>query len=780
MLRSVGGWSRGIVVVLVAGMLVGGLPGTGGLAVAVAQEAAEAQDAAPQQAMGEVTLERLFGGDFTGQFLGETRWLDGGEAYTTLETAESGTGTDLIRYQTSSGERRLLVAATALVPEGAQRPLRVQGYDWSADGRKLLIFTNSRRVWRQNTRRDYWVLDRDTGRLTQLGGDAEESSLMFAKFSPDGTRVAYRAGYDLYVENLATGAITRLTSDGSRTIINGTFDWVYEEEFGARDGFRWSPDGTKIAYWQLDAEGVGDFLLINDTDSLYSYTIPVQYPKAGTTNSAARVGIVPAGGGETRWVEFPGDTRQHYIPRMEWAGGSDAVILQRLNRLQNQNQVVLADAETAAVTSLFTDRDDAWLDVVDDWTWLNDGRRFLWVSERSGWRHVYSVPRGGAESTAVTFGDYDVISVELVDAEGGWLYFMASPDDATQRYLYRTRLDGRSPAERVTPTGQPGWHDYDISPDARFAIHTWSQFGVPPITELIRLRGHQKVRSLIDNEKLKETVAALDRGESEFFTVNVNGVSLDGWMMRPPDFQDGVRYPVLMYGYTGPFGQTATDSWGGFNYLWHLMLTQQGYIVATVDNRGTPGPKGRDFRKVIYRQFGQVSSEDQAGAVRALLAEHSYLDPDRIGAWGWSGGGTYTLNVLFRYPDLYSVGMAVAPVTHEKFYDTAYQERYMGLPDENADGYEESAPLTFADQLQGDLLVVHGSGDDNVHYQNTEALVNELVKYNKQFRLMVYPNRSHGIFEGAGTRLHLYTLLTSYLEEHLAPGPRRPGVSTSD
>ena len=743
-----------------------------------AQEAAAA-DTQLAPAMGEVTLERLFGDDFQGEFLGATRWLDGGEAYTTLEAPDEGEGRDLIRYETSSGDRDVLVPATALIPDGAERPLRVQGYEWSADTRKLLVFTNSRRVWRQNTRGDYWVLNRDDGSLRQLGGDAPESSLMFAKFSPDGSRVAYRAEYDLYVENLETGEITRLTDDGSRTTINGTFDWVYEEEFFARDGFRWSPDGTDIAYWQLDAEGVRDFLMINTTDSLYAFTIPVQYPKAGGTNSAARVGIVSAEGGETVWVEFPGDPRQHYIPRMEWAGGSDAIIIQRLDRLQQRNQVVLADAETGDVRSLFTERDDAWLDVVDDWTWLDDGSRFLWVSERSGWRHVYSVPLDGETPTAVTFGDYDVISVELVDEDGGWLYFMASPENATQQYLFRTRLDGRSPAERVTPTGQPGWHDYDISPDARYAIHTWSRFGVPPITELIRMRGHQKVRSLVDNESLRETVAALDRGEHEFFTVDVNGVELDGWMMRPPDFQGGMRYPVLMYGYTGPFGQTAEDSWGGFRYLWHLMLTQQGYIVATVDNRGTPAPKGREFRKAIYGQYGQVSSEDQAGAVRALLAERTYLDPDRIGAWGWSGGGTYTLNALFRYPDLYSVGMAVAPVTHEKFYDTAYQERYMGLPEDNAEGYEQSAPLTFAGQLEGDLLLVHGSGDDNVHYQNTEALVNELVKHGKLFELMVYPNRSHGIFEGEGTREHLYKLLTSFLRENLEAGPRRPRAPTS-
>lgn len=738
-----------------------------------AQQAVPEAAAEDQTLMAEVTLDRLFNGDFRGEFLGATRWLNGGSGYTTLETADGG-GRDIVQYGTSSGERMVLVPASALIPTGAEEPLSIQSYEWSSDGSRLLIFTNTKRVWRNNTRGDYWVLDRNTGALTKLGDDAPEASLMFAKFDPAGNRVAYRQEFDLYVEDLRSGDIVRLTQDGSRTTINGTTDWVYEEEFSLRDAFLWSPDGETLAFWQLDAEGVREYLMINDTDSLYSYTIPVQYPKAGGTNSAARVGLVPAAGGDITWIEFPGDAREHYIPRMEWAGNSDAVIIQRMNRLQNQNQVVLADATTGALTSLFTERDDAWLDVVDDWNWLDGGKRFLWVSERDGWRHVYSVPRDGSISTAVTFGNYDMISVELVDEQGGWLYFMASPDNATQTYLYRTRLDGRSPAERVTPAGQPGSHSYNMSPDGQWALHTWSRFGVPPTTELIRIRGHQPVRTMVHNTTLKETIAALDRGESEFFTVKVDGIELDGWMMRPPNFEDARRYPMLVYGYTAPAGTTARDAWGGFNYLWHLMLTQQGYIVATIDNRGTPAPKGREFRKVIYRQNGQIISADQAGAVRQLLAERSYIDPSRIGAWGWSGGATYTLNALFRYPDLYSTGIAVAPLTHEKFYDTIYQERYMGLPDDNAEGYEQSAALTFANQLEGNLLVVHGSGDDNVHYQNTEALVNELVKHNKQFDLMVYPNRSHGIFEGQGTRRHLFELLTRYLNEHLAPGARRP------
>ena len=741
------------------------------LAVAAIFALAPAPASAQETDTGKLTLDRLFSAEFRGDFFGPARWLDDGAAYTTLERSEDGQGRDLVRYDTRSGERSILIRGSSLIPTGGTTPIPIQGYEWSPDGDNLLIYTNSQRVWRRNTRGDYWVYDTRTGDLRQLGGGAEPSTLMFAKFDPSGTRVAYRRGYDLYVENLASGELTRLTDDGSRTTINGTFDWVYEEEFDARDGFRWSPDGEMIAYWQLDATGIGEFLMINNTDSLYSYTIPVQYPKAGDMNSAARVGVVAASGGETRWFEVPGDLRDNYIPRMEWAGSSDAIVIQRMNRLQNTNTVMIGDVNTGAMVPIKTEQDRAWVNTVDDWEFYDRGLAFIWESESTGYRHVYRVTRDGGSTRPITFGGWDVIGIDLVDTENGWLWFRASPANATQRYLYRARLDGSNPAQRITPEGQPGTHGYNISPNGQFAFHTWSQFGTPPITELISLPDHQTIRTLVDNADLKATVESLDRGEYEFFTVNVNGFELDGWMMKPLDLIPGRKYPILMYGYTGPAGTTATDSWGGFNYLWHLMLTQQGYIVATVDNRGTPSPKGRDFRKAIYRNYGTVASEDQAAAVRQILRERSYIDPERVGAWGWSGGGTYTLNQLFRYPELYSLGMAVAPVTHEKFYDTIYTERYMGLPDENEKGYDASAPITFASGLEGDLLIVHGTGDDNVHFQNTEVLINELIKHNKAFTMMAYPNRSHGIFEGQGTRRHLQELLTRFLMENMPPGP---------
>lgn len=706
---------------------------------------------------------------------GPARWLRDGSAYTTLES-DSGArgGQDIVRYDAASGRRAILIPAARLVPPGDSAPLAIEGYEWSPDGGAVLVFTNSRRVWRQNTRGDYWLLDRTTWRLRKLGGDARPSTLMFAKFSPDGGRVGYVRENNLYVEDLASAHITQLTADGSRTTINGTFDWVYEEELDLRDGFRWSPDGQSLAYWQLDASGVRDFLLINNTDSLYSYVVPVQYPKAGTVNSASRIGVVSAAGGPTRWLAIPGDPRNNYIARMDWAANSREVIIQRLNRLQNTNEVMLGAAASGQVRTILTERDSAWLDVVNDVRWLEAGKRFTWVSERDGWRHVYTVTRDGRGVRLITPGDFDVVSVERIDEPGGWMYYIASPENPAQRYLFRTRLDGIGKAERLTPASLAGTNTYDLAPDARWAFHVHSRSNLPPVTDLVALPRHQVVRTLVANAELRARVAALRQRAPEFFRIDIGaGITVDGWMMKPVDFDSTARYPLLFHVYGEPAAQTVLDEWGGPDFLWHLMLTQQGYLVASIDNRGTPAPRGRAWRKAIYRQVGIINSEDQANAARAIMRTRAYVDSTRIGVWGWSGGGSMSLNLIFRYPEIYRTAMSVAPVSDERYYDTIYQERYMGLPDENKDGYRLGSPITFASRLRGNLLLVHGSGDDNVHYQNSEALINALIRANKPFTMMEYPNRSHGIFEGPNTRRHLYELLTRYLHEHLAAGAIR-------
>jgi dipeptidyl-peptidase-4 len=726
-----------------------------------------------------LSVQRIYGSpDFRPEPFGPARWLAKGAAYTTLEPSkENPKGQDLVRYDVATGERTVLVPAGQLIPAGDSLPLEVQGYSWSEDEQQLLVFTNSKPVWRQNTRGDYWVLNPSTGKLRKLGGPrAKPSTLMFAKFSPDGRRVGYVRENNLYVEHLTTRRIVALTRDGSRTIINGTFDWVYEEELDDRDGWRWSPDGRSIAFWQLNADSVRNFNLINTTDSLYAKVIPIQYPKAGESNSAARVGTVPAVGGRITWFQLPGDPRNNYLARMEWAASSDEVVIEQLNRLQNTNTVHLGDRRTGAVRPVLIERDSAWVDVVNEVRWLDGGQRFLWESERDGWRHVYRISRDGSGVTLLTRGEFDIASVAGVDEAGGWLYYVASPEDPAQRYLYRAPLDGSGQAERVSPLDQPGTHGYNVAPNASVALHTYSKFGVPPVIELVQLPSHRVSRVLAANTRLQGRVAALQKGPAEFFQVDVgDGAKLNGWIMKPIDFNPNRRYPLFFTNYGGPGSQTVLDGWGGSNYLWNLLLTQKGYLVASIDNRGT-GMRGRDWRKIVYRRLGVIETEDQANAARAM-GRWNYVDSTRIGVFGWSYGGFMSLNGLFQAPDVYRMAIAVAPVTHWKFYDNIYTERYNGLPKENPEGYDKGSPLSYVDQLRGRLLLVHGTGDDNVHYQNSESLFNKLVAANKQFEFMSYPNRTHGI-SGGNTTLHLRELLTRFIDETLGPPVARPSATT--
>ena len=756
-----------------------------------------AQETRPPADPSLLTVDSIF--TYRTKSLGPVRWTADGRGYLALEPSPTKKDfVDIVRYDVTTGNRTILVSAEKLTPTGGSAPLLVEEFDLSQDEQKLLVFTNSQRVWRSNTRGDYWVVDLKTWDLRKLGGEAvKPSTLMFAKFSPDGRSVGYVRENNIYVETLddvTRANIRQLTTDGTRFIVNGTFDWVYEEELFCRDGWRWSPDGKQIAYWQLNSEGVKEMTLINNTAGLYPQITSFPYPKAGEMNSAARAGVVSSQGGATRWFDIPGDARNNYLPRMEWAANSDEVIIQQLNRLQNTNLVMLGDSRTGKVRPVLTEKDDTWVDIAwgdIDWDktglargdveWIDGGKRFLWTSERDGWRHIYSISRDGSDVKCITPGNFDVISVEKVDAANDWLYFDASPENATQRYLYRERIHGSGKEEKLTPSSAPGTHAYNISPRGDVAIHSFTTFTKVPATDIVSLPQHAVVRTLIDNLDVQERLAKLKPTPSEFFHVGVGesgelaegarGVQLDGWMIKPPDFDPHKRYPVLFYVYGEPWGQTVLDAWGGRNQLWHMMLAQQGYIIMSVDNRGTPAPRGRSWRKIIYRKMGLVNSRDQASAAKAI-AKWPFVDPIRIGIWGWSGGGSSTLNAMFRYGDVYQVGLSVAPVPDLRYYDTIYQERYCGLPQDHPDEYKQSSPVTFAGQLKGQLLVVHGTGDDNVHYQGTEALINALVAANKQFQMMAYPNRSHGIYEGPGTTRHLYGLFTRFITENLPAGAR--------
>jgi len=715
-----------------------------------------------------LTLEDIYKNSlYSAKGFGAIRWMKDNAGYSTIENNVSTIGNEIVRYEVKSGAKKTLVSAAQLTPTGTSTPLVIANYIWSEDNTKLLIFTNTRKVWRQNSRGDYWVLDLKTNQLSQLGKGLEEATLMFAKFSPDGTRAAYVSKLNIYLEDLASGKITKLTTDGGDNIINGTFDWVYEEELDCRDGFRWSPDGKSIAYWQSDTKNVGTFYMINNVDSIYSKPIPLPYPKVGTANSAVKVGVISVLGGETKWFNVPGDPTNNYLARMEFIPASDEVMIQQLNRLQNTNTVWIGNTKTMALTTILTDKDDAYLDLHDNIVWLENNQFFTWTSEKDGWLHLYKVSRDGKKSSEITKGNFDVVNINCIDPKGGYVYYIASPENFTQRYLYRSRIDGQGEAERVSPKNLAGQHSYQISDDAQYAIHTFENAQTPRRISLINLNTHTEIKLLQDNADLKAKMAALALRPKEFFKVDIGEVVLDAWMIKPKNFDAKKKYPVIFHVYGEPAGSTVQDNWGTGDNFWHQYLANQGYVVISVDNRGTKVPRGRDFRKCIYRQIGLLAADDQAKAAKKIITMYPFVDAKRIGIWGWSGGGQMSLHCMFRHSDIYKTGIAVSFVAHQTLYDNIYQERYMGLPSDNAEGYREGSPVTHASKLKGNLMIIHGTADDNVHYQNFELLANELIKHNKLFSMLSYPMRDHSINQRENTTLHMRRSMEKFWKDNL-------------
>jgi len=705
---------------------------------------------------------------------GELKWSSDGNSYYQIEKNE------LVQYTLPENKPVVILSKQQLTPSGSSDPLHFSYYNFSSDQQKVLLFTNTKRVWRLNTKGDYWMLDRKSGSLTQIGKNFPASSLMFAKFSPDGNSVAFVSWNNIYVEDLATSQVKALTTDGSVTIINGTFDWAYEEEFYCRDGFRWSPDSKKIAYWQIDASSIKKYYLINNTDSIYSRVIPIEYPKVGQKPSSCKIGVVNISDAKTTWMNIPGDPSQNYIVRLEFIPGSDNLLTQQLNRKQNSSKLYLTEASTGNSKVIQEETDSAWVDIyapdnpytidfTNKFIWMNEGKSILWNSEKDGWRHLYKVSLEGKPEVSVTNGKYDFIDITYLDNKKGYLYFMASPSDATQNYLYRTRLDGKGTAELISPASLKGTHSYTFSPNGKFALHTFSNSFTRPSREFITvsnqkpLNEKESIMARQDSLKVKQT--------TEFFKIRtVDSIEMDGWMVKPVNFDPAKKYPVVFYVYTEPAEATVKDAYGrSRDFLYLGDMAKDGYIYISLDNRGTPAPKGAEWRKSIYKKIGQINIHDQAMAAKEIL-KWDFVDPERIAVWGWSGGGSATLNLMFQYPEIYKTGIAIAAVANELTYDNIYQERYMGLPQENMDDFVKGSPVTYAKNLKGNLLYIHGTGDDNVHYQNAEMLINELVKYNKQFQFMPYPNRTHGLSEGEGTFVHLATLYTSYLKKNCPPG----------
>ena len=494
------------------------------------------------------------------------KWATQGSSYYKIEKNE------IVRYTLPENEAKVIVTSQQLTPQETTVPLKISYFTFSSDNQKVLLFTNTKRVWRLNSKGDYWVLNLPAGTLSRLGKDLPASSLMFAKFSPDGSSVAYVSGNNLYVENLATGNVSAMTTDGSVTRINGTFDWVYEEEFACRDGFRWSPDSRSIAYWQLDASGIRKFYMINNTDSIYSQMIPIEYPKVGENPSSCKIGVVTVSDAKTTWMSIPGDPVQHYIVRMEFIPGSGKLLVQQLNRKQNLSRLLVAEASTGNCSQIYEESDAAWVDIyqpgnpytidfTNKFTWITGENSILWDTEKDGWRHFYRVSLDGKPERIVTPGKYDVMDLKYTDVKGGYIYYMASPENATQKYLYRAKLNGKGDPELLSPVQENGSHEYSFSADGKYAYHTFSNHFTQTAREFITVDGH---KPLTEKESILARLDTLQKKPTvEFFRITTkDGVEMDGWMVKPKDFDPKKKYPVVFTVYTEPAGTTVSDTWG--------------------------------------------------------------------------------------------------------------------------------------------------------------------------------------------------------------------------
>ncbi len=713
---------------------------------------------------------------------GGINWTEDGNAYTRVKDG------NIVKVDPKTDAEVIMVRKEQLTVLPGKKVLNPQSYSFNKSNTKLLVFTNTAKVWRYNSRGEYWILDIIANKLKQLGKGLPVQSLMFAKFSPDGRRCAYVSEHNLYVEDINTGVITKLTKDGNRKIINGTFDWVYEEEFGCRDGFRWSPDGNKIAFWQVDASKIRDYYMLNTTDSNYSQIIPVEYPKVGEAPSPVRIGVISIDNGYIRWMDIDGDPQQNYLPRMEWSALNE-IIVQQLDRKQQESKLKYCNAADGSCRTFFAENSESWIDLNTDdprgWYWINKGQDFIWISEKDGWRHIYKISRDGKTETLITKGNYDIGEIKSIDEVNNFIYFTASPENATQLYLYRVNIEEpkliqkvkrvfvkpKEGPELISAADLKGTHNYNISPNGKIASHSFSNYKTAPVREWIMLPENKPFnpeKSIAANIKTDKTV------DIEYVKlITDDNIILDAWINKPKNFDVTKKYPVVFYVYGEPAASTVQDSYGNHNnFLYKGDMRADGYIQVAIDNRGTPMLKGADWRKSIYRKIGNLNVIDMAKGFKKLMELNPYFDNERVAVWGWSGGGTSTLNLMFRYPEIFQTGISIAAVANQLFYDNIYQERYMGLPQENKEDFINGSPVTYAKNLKGNLLYIHGTGDDNVHFSNAEVLVNELIKYNKQFQYMPYPNRTHSISEGEGTSEHLSTLYTDYLKAHCAPGAR--------
>ncbi|MDY0780699.1 S9 family peptidase [Tenacibaculum sp. IB213877] len=702
----------------------------------------------------EITLEEIWNGTFSPKRMNALNSMNGN--FYSLLNSDKETGeitVDKYNYQT------LEKVETIVNSKDLKGLESFSSYNFNNDETQLILGANFKKVYRHSFKGTFYAYHIATKKLTLLGEDIQEPT-----FSPDSKKVAYTKDNNLFIKNLDNGQVTQVTKDGKiNAIINGTTDWVYEEEFGFVRAFQWNKNSDYVAFLRFDETDVPEFSMNVTGNDLYPSMQTFKYPKAGEKNAKVSLHLFNLNTKNTSKVNVGS---YEYIPRIQWTNEANTLCVTTLNRHQNDLNLYFVNTNGNAKVVL-NEKDDAYVDIQDNLTFLDDNS-FIWTSEQDGYNHIYHYDSNGKLINQVTKGDWEVTNYYGFNKDNNRIYYQSVENGSINRGVYSIGLDGK---DKKLLSNEVGQNTASFSKNMHYFINTHSTSEVPPIYSLYNGEG-EMLKVIKDNTNLKEELAEYKMSPKEFSTISVNGNELNMWMIKPADFDENKKYPLLMFQYSGPGSQQVANRWNGSNDYWHNMLAQKGIIVACVDGRGT-GLKGRDFKKVTQKQLGKYEVEDQIAAAKQL-AERSYIDKENIGIWGWSYGGFMSTNCILKGNDIFTTAIAVAPVTSWRFYDTVYTERYMTTPQENAEGYDDNSPINYADKLEGNYLLVHGSGDDNVHQQNTMRMVNALVEANKQFDLFIYPDRTHGIYKGKNTRLHLFTKMTNFIEENLNVNKNKP------
>ncbi len=712
-----------------------------------------------QAGLKPITFDHVFDGTFNPSGVSAFNWMKDGRFYTALQRNPSTGERELIKYGLLDGSSEVLLRESELVRSDNGEPVQMGTYSFSADEQKLLIMANRQSIWRRSYLADHYVFDLRARTLMPLSKTEGRQSV--AELSPQGSRAAFTRGNNLYWVDLETGVETAITNDGKwNEIINGSSDWVYEEEFGFSKAWFWSPDGNRVAFYRFDETAVKEFSFQTwQTD--YPGEVKYKYPKAGEINSVVTIGVYDIPTRKTTWMDV-GTEKDQYIVRLNWTQSSDALAIRRMNRLQNRQDLMVANVATGATRVVKTETNDAWIAANDDLTFLSNGREFIYVSEEDGWNHIYLYNLDGTLVRQITRGDWEVTRFLGFDEASGYLYYISTEGSSMERHVFRIRIDGSG---KTKLSKHAGMNTVNMTRDFAYYVNTVSSNDMPTRVSLHNADGSE-IRVLEDNADLLETMEEYALPAREFFEIQAaDGTPLNAYIIKPVDFDPKKRYPVLMYVYGGPGSQNVNNSFGsGARTAWHNLLVQDGYLVVCVDNRGTGG-RGAKFKKQVYLNLGKYESEDQIAAAK-WLGSQSYVDPSRIAIWGWSYGGYMSSMALALGSDVFKLAIAVAPVTHWKFYDTIYTERYMSTPQLNPNGYAYGAPTTHAAKIKGKYLLIHGTADDNVHFQNAVVMADELIKAGVQFDTMFYPDKNHGI-SGGNTQRHLYEYMRSYILKNL-------------